>query len=195
MVRRVVRSCSGRPPPGPGSRPPPWYRPRWRPAPPPPTPRPSGCPRRARTSAGPQFDPVRPPAIPLVVKSPYLSTWLAADNTTGTWPTFWTGRITAMLGIIRIDGESFLFIGSEPTLSSDRPYPLPTMREVSVEVTATQSRFVLQQAGVELDLTFFSPVEPGDLQRQSRPLSYITAAVQEPGRRHPLRQRLPRHLR
>ncbi len=128
-------------------------------------------------ATAPLFDPVRPPAIPLAVKSPYLNTWLAADNTSGTWPTFWTGRITAMLGIIRVDGESFLFFGSEPALPSSLPYALPTMREVSVEITATKSTFVLRNAGVELSLTFFSPIEPGDLARQSRPLSYISAQV------------------
>ena len=129
------------------------------------------------SAAAPQFDPVRPPAIPLAVKSPYLNTWLAADNTSGTWPTFWTGRITAMLGLIRVDGESYLFIGSEPALPSTLPYALPTMREISVEITATKSTFVLQNAGVELTLTFFSPIEPGDLTRQSRPLSYISSSV------------------
>lgn len=125
----------------------------------------------------PSFHPIRPPAIPLVVRSPYLSTWLPADATAGTWPTFWTGRITAMLGMVRIDGTAFLFLGSEPTLNAPLSYPLPTMRQISTEVTPTRSTFVFQQAGIELELTFFSPVEPGDLVRQSRPLSYITAGV------------------
>ena len=35
------------------------------------------------------FSPLRPPAIPLAVASPYLSTWLQGDNLPGTWPTFW----------------------------------------------------------------------------------------------------------
>ena len=123
------------------------------------------------------FDPIRPPAIPLAVRSPYLSTWLGADNSAGTWPSFWTGRTTAMGGMIRIDGTAYLFLGSEPALNPPVAYPLPTMREISVEVTPTRSQFVLQQAGVELDLTFLSPVEPGDLPRQSRPLSYVVATA------------------
>src|SRR4051794_3181382 len=36
------------------------------------------------------FDPLRPPAVPLAVRSPYLSTWMAADQPAGHWPTFWT---------------------------------------------------------------------------------------------------------
>jgi hypothetical protein len=40
------------------------------------------------------FSPAKPPAIPLGVKSPYLSTWMQAGSTNsgdlaGAWPTFW----------------------------------------------------------------------------------------------------------
>src|SRR5438105_2200089 len=53
------------------------------------------------------FDPIRPPATPLAVRSPYLNTWMAADSIVGVWPTFWTGRVTAMTGIARIDGTAY----------------------------------------------------------------------------------------
>ena len=116
----------------------------------------------------------RPPAVPLAVRSPYLSTWLAADNLPGAWPTFWTGRITAMTGIATIDGAPFLFLGAP---NSPTAFPFPTLRQLSVTVTATKSEFVLAQAGVELTVTFLSPVTPGDLKRQSQPLSYISATA------------------
>lgn len=42
------------------------------------------------------FSPARPPAIPLAVKSPYLSTWLNVGSDggnggylAGQWPVFW----------------------------------------------------------------------------------------------------------
>jgi Domain of unknown function (DUF5127)/Domain of unknown function (DUF4965)/Domain of unknown function (DUF1793)/Domain of unknown function (DUF4964) len=117
---------------------------------------------------------LRPPAVPLAVRSPYLSALLAADNLPGAWPTFWTGRITAMTGLATIDGEPFLFMGSP---SAPGPYPFATMRQTSLTTTATKSEFVLEQAGVELTVTFLSPVSPGDLRRQSQPLSYITASA------------------
>jgi hypothetical protein len=122
----------------------------------------------------PVDSPVRPPAVPLVVRSPYLSTWLAADNLPGTWPTFWTGRITAMAGLATIDGTPFLFLGSP---ASPTAFPFPTMRQLSLTVTATKSEFVLTQAGVELTVTFLSPVTPGDLKRQSQPLSYVSVSA------------------
>lgn len=43
------------------------------------------------------FKPVRPPALPLAVKSPYLSTWQEAGSDggnggylAGRWPAFWS---------------------------------------------------------------------------------------------------------
>lgn len=125
-------------------------------------------------SASAEFESIRPPAVPLAVRSPYLSTWLDADNSSGTWPSFWTGRITAMGGLIRVDGTAYAFLGAIALPNSN---PLPTMREISVDVTATQSRFVLQQAGVEVALGFLSPVEAADLPRQSVPLSYVTVSA------------------
>jgi hypothetical protein len=51
---------------------------------------------------GSTFSPARPPAVPLAVRSPYLSTWLEAGSDggnggylAGEWPTFWTGQVTA----------------------------------------------------------------------------------------------------
>ncbi|MEU6853427.1 DUF5127 domain-containing protein [Actinacidiphila alni] len=125
-------------------------------------------------SALPVFDPIRPPAVPLAVRSPYLSTWLAGDLLAGRWPSFWTGRTTAMTGLARIDGTDFLFIGA-PNIPD---HPLPRgMVQRSLTLTATRSQYVLAAGGVELTLTFLSPIEPGDLRRQSMPLSYITAEV------------------
>src|SRR4030081_2287297 len=78
------------------------------------------------------FSPLRPPAPPLIVRSPYLTTWLAGDTLPGTWPTFWNGHITAICGIARIDGTAFVFAGN-PGLG------LATMTQASVQITATRS--------------------------------------------------------
>jgi hypothetical protein len=136
------------------------------------------------TTLATDFDPIRPPAIPLAVRSPYLSTWLPADNPAGTWPTFWTGRTTAMTGIAQIDGVPFLFLGA-PNIPG---HVLRGMAQRRLTTTATKSRFLFEASGVELTLTFHSPVEPGDLRRQSVPLSYVTADVRSSdGRTHEVR--------
>ncbi|WP_322987260.1 glutaminase family protein [Phaeacidiphilus oryzae] len=120
------------------------------------------------------FDPIRPPAVPLAVRSPYLSTWMATDYTAANWPGFWTGNhITAMTGVALVDGDPYLFFGN-PGFTGLGSRALVQQR---LTVTATRSQFVYTGGGVELTLTFLSPVEPGDLRRQSMPLSYITADV------------------
>ncbi|KAF4772240.1 hypothetical protein HAV15_011255 [Penicillium sp. str.  len=62
------------------------------------------------------FSPARPPAIPLAVRSPYLSTWLNVGNDggnggylAGQWPVFW--GINGWTGMIRVDGSTYTWMG------------------------------------------------------------------------------------
>jgi hypothetical protein len=127
--------------------------------------------------------PIRPPAAPLAVRGPYLSTWLPATTLPGTWQQFWQGHTTAIGGIARIDGTSYLFMG-DPTIVLDIPngnYGTPStvqdferaLDQTGLEVTPTRSTFTLEGGGVQLVVEFLSPIEPGDLRRQSIPLSYV----------------------
>ena len=88
-----------------------------------------------------------------------------------------------MGGIARIDGVSYLFMGA-PTIVLDVPNGnngTPStvqgfeqgLDQTLLEVTPTRSRFHLQGGGVSLVVEFLSPVEPGDLRRQSIPMSYV----------------------
>ncbi|MBB5897576.1 glutaminase domain-containing protein [Kutzneria kofuensis] len=117
------------------------------------------------------FTPLRPPATPLAVRSPYLSAWHAADNLPGAWSSFWNGRTTAICGIVRVDGTSYVFAGapSQPAM--------PQLTQTSLQVTATRSIYTLTGGGVTLTVTFFSPVDPENVQRQCVPLSYVTVGV------------------
>ena len=121
----------------------------------------------AAFAAGSTFSPIRPPATPLAVRSMYLSTWLAGDNLPGTWPTFWNGHVTGMAGIVRVDSQPYVFCGAPAG-----GYPLAVQK--SLTVTSTRSTFVLTAGPVNLTVTFFSPVDPQNLQRQSVPFSYLT---------------------
>ncbi len=127
--------------------------------------------------------PIRPPATPLAVRGPYLSTWLPSATLPGTWQQFWQGHTTAMGGIVRIDGTSYQFMG-DPTIVLNVPngnYGTPStvqdfpaaLEQTLLEVTPTRSVFTLEGGGIELTVEFLSPVEPGDVRRQSIPLSYV----------------------
>ncbi|MFF3448452.1 glutaminase domain-containing protein [Streptomyces sp. NPDC002667] len=136
----------------------------------------------AKALAASTFSPLRPPAVPLAVRSPYLSTWVPADNLAGTWATFWTGHTTALCGLARIDGAAHVFAGS-PALPGGPT--LTTMQQLSLRLTATRSIYTLSGGGVTLTVTFFSPVDLENLRRQSVPLSYVTVeAASNDGRAH-----------
>ncbi len=58
--------------------------------------------------------PFNPPAVPLAVRTPYLSAWLAQGSGTALnagWPTFWTGSVrvpTLLLFVV----TSYVLLGS-----------------------------------------------------------------------------------
>ena len=131
--------------------------------------------------------PIRPPAAALAVRGPYLSTWLPATALPATWQQFWQGHTTAMGGIARIDGVSYMFMG-DPGIILTIPnggYGTPSttegfeqaLRQTGVTVTSTRSVYELEGGGVGVTVEFFSPVEPGDLTRQSIPLSYVVISA------------------
>jgi Domain of unknown function (DUF5127)/Domain of unknown function (DUF4965)/Domain of unknown function (DUF1793) len=117
------------------------------------------------------------------VRGPYLSTWLPATVLPGTWQQFWSGHTTAMGGIARIDGTSYMFMGAPsvilqvPDGNDGSPSTVQgferALDQTLLEVTPTRSRFHLQGGGVSLVVEFLSPVEVGDLRRQSIPMSYV----------------------
>ncbi|MCP2261594.1 protein of unknown function (DUF4964) [Streptoalloteichus tenebrarius] len=111
--------------------------------------------------------PLRPPATPLVVRNPYLSTWLMDDDLTGSWSRFWNGAVTALCGIAVVDGTPSVFAG-RPDLPG-----LARMRQTGTALTSTESVFTLEGGGVALTVTFFSPVELDDPRRQSIPASFV----------------------
>lgn len=117
----------------------------------------------------------RPPAAPLFVRNPYLNVWSAADSTSGAWPTLWAGATKGMAGIARVDGTAYLLSGG---LSPSGITQLDTaMTLVSESMTPTKTEYVLGGGGVDVTLDFLSPVEIGDLQRQSAPIGYLTLSA------------------
>jgi hypothetical protein len=128
------------------------------------------APGPALAEAGAAASPIRPPAVPLAVRGPYLSTWLPATELPGTWPAFWTGSPTGMAGIVRVDKVSYTFAGAPETGQA--------LRQSLLEVTPTRSVFHLEGGGITLVVEFLSPVEPGNPQAQSIPLSYVLVTAQ-----------------
>ncbi len=69
---------------------------------------------------------LRAPAYPLVTVDPYFSAWSYTDNLYDDQVRHWTGKEFPLLGVIRVDGETYRFLGKENL--SLKPI-LPTVRE------------------------------------------------------------------
>ena len=72
-----------------------------------------------------------------------------------------------MSALVRIDGRAFRVMGHLPA-------DVPALTQRSVTVLPLRTIYVFDGGGVELTLTFLSPMLPHDLELVSRPASYVT---------------------
>ncbi|MGA2532916.1 MAG: DUF4965 domain-containing protein [Candidatus Aminicenantales bacterium] len=112
---------------------------------------------------------LRPPAVPLVTHDPYFSIWAVEDKLTDDWARHWTGTVYALSAMARVDGKAFRVMGPSPR-------QVPAMTQIGLVVTPTQTSYTFADAGVELKLTFTSPLLIRDLDIMARPLTYVTAS-------------------
>jgi Domain of unknown function (DUF4965)/Domain of unknown function (DUF1793)/Domain of unknown function (DUF5127)/Domain of unknown function (DUF4964) len=109
----------------------------------------------------------RVPATPLIVHNPYFSIWSTTDHLNESDTTHWTGSPQPIEGVAYIDGKPYRFMGKHPE-------QIPAMDQISSSITATHTRYEFREAGVELDLAFFTPAIISDLDLLSRPVTYLT---------------------
>jgi len=112
----------------------------------------------------------RPPAVPLVTLDPYTSVWSFTDRLYESCPMHWTGTEQAMSGMIRVDGRAMRFMGSGAVYNE-------AVEQVSCEVRPTQTVYRFEANGVELRLTFTTPMLPERLSILSCPVTFITYEV------------------
>ncbi|GAA5820315.1 hypothetical protein JCM11251_005569 [Rhodosporidiobolus azoricus] len=115
-----------------------------------------------------------PIVVPLAVRGPYLGAYLTGrqDKNLATMdPHFWTTQPLGWKGLVRIDGETWNWMGNLTDW--------PACTNASIHHTAAATTFSLhpEPATVELTATFLSPITPADLFRQSLPFSYLHLSV------------------
>jgi hypothetical protein len=121
---------------------------------------------------------LRPPAVPLVACDPYFSIWSPADKLTDAGTTHWTGKPQRLTSLVRIDGQAFRVMGTEPAR-------LPALEQKSLVVWPTRTSYTFGGAGVTLTLTFMTPALPEDIDLLSRPVTYVTYEfVSTDGKKH-----------
>ncbi|KAI1793781.1 hypothetical protein LXA43DRAFT_1122215 [Ganoderma leucocontextum] len=107
-----------------------------------------------------------PGAIPLAVKTPYMSVWYEGLNTSASlsnyWPLVWGwgSAIMGWDGMIRVNGTTYRWMGSDPAGTA--------ANVTNIQITPTRSIFVMQ-AG---------PMNPDDWVKQSIPFSYVSVEAQ-----------------
>ncbi|EJC98593.1 DUF1793-domain-containing protein [Fomitiporia mediterranea MF3/22] len=137
--------------------------------------------------AGWTASPFNAPALPLAVRSPYLSTWLGQGNApqplNNLWPNIWTiAGITGWFSLVVVDGNAYRIMG-ETAISN-----LTLANQTSVEFTATRTSFLYTAGPMQINASFISPIEPTDLVRQSLPFAYYTMSAKSlDGNAHQLR--------
>jgi hypothetical protein len=109
----------------------------------------------------------RPPATPLVAHDPYFSIWSTTDKLTDSPTKHWTGTAEPLNSIVRIDGKPYRIMGQDPR-------EIPALNQTEMHVSFTHTRFTFQGAGVQIELSFFTPAFLDDLDVLSRPVTYLT---------------------
>src|SRR5258708_11923173 len=125
------------------------------------------------------------PAYPLITHDPYFSIWSFSDAGNSSDTRHWTGANNPLLGIIRVDGKNYRFFGGTG-MGADSVESEAAGQEW-VMVNATQALYQFVCGGVDLSVSFTSPLLLNDLRLMSRPVSYISFKVRSnDGSTHPV---------
>src|SRR5256714_11745726 len=108
----------------------------------------------------------RPAAVPLLVNDPFLSVWSEANKLTDDVTREWTGTAQPLISLIKIDGQTYRLMGTQPTEA-------PAFPQVGVQVTPTRSIYDFDDSRVHVTMTFMTAALPSNLDVLTRPLTYI----------------------
>src|SRR5580698_9252394 len=90
----------------------------------------------------------RPPAVPLVVNDPYFSIWSMADRLTDAPTKHWSEAPQPLVGLVRIDGHLYRWMGTLPRSYFGLPTSVEAMEQTSLEVTPLHTRYKFAAAGL-----------------------------------------------
>ena len=96
--------------------------------------------------------------------------WVNADRLTDDYIRHWAGSTMAMVGLVRVDGQPYRFLGPQP----DTVSPLA---QTALYLTPTQTTAVFNGPTIQLNLTFSQAAFPNDVSYYLRPYAYITVSV------------------
>ncbi len=113
----------------------------------------------------------RPPAIPLVTCDPYFSIWSMSDRLADDATRHWTGTEQPLTR----PGAGGIWDGKTAyRIMGNAPRELPSLVQSAVRVMPTRTIYEFEGDGVQLSLTFLTPLLPRNLEVLSRPVTYLT---------------------
>ncbi|KAH3969158.1 hypothetical protein HBH92_165070 [Parastagonospora nodorum] len=136
---------------------------------------------------------LQPPVLPLIVRNPYLSTWLqnAREEPWSKWPMFWTGAEVGfgVLASLPDSSEVFPLLGrphdSLDKKSKDYTIAYPTYEGAKYDASTTNLTYSIRAPKslskakhVEIVLSFLSPITPTSTLRQTIPAAYLSVYVE-----------------
>jgi len=129
---------------------------------------------------------LQPPILPLIVRNPYLSTWLAnaREEPWTRWPMFYTGQSMGFSILASPSNSSVVYplLGrAQDSLDgSSKHYNIsfPEYLGAQYDASTTNLSYAIPSPGghgnAELTISFLSPITPTSTLRQSIPASYVT---------------------
>lgn len=130
-----------------------------------------------------------PPVLPLIVRNPYLSTWLsdARGKPWESWPIFWTGEHVgfSILASLPHEHAAYPLLGRpQDSLSPhDDGYNVsyPVYLGSKYDASTTNLSYAIHShkstRPLEITLSFLSPITPTSTLRQSIPAAYLNVFV------------------
>ncbi|KAI1966826.1 hypothetical protein LOZ58_000315 [Ophidiomyces ophidiicola] len=134
---------------------------------------------------------LKPPVLPLIVRNPYLSTWLgnARGDPWEKWPIFWAGQNMGMSLMAQVPSSKTVYpLLGRPHDSLDHISPkglaFPIYTGAFYDASTTNLTYRIPEpvqgdkaTDLEITLSFLSPITPTSTARQSIPASYVTIYV------------------
>lgn len=114
------------------------------------------------------------PAYPLFVKDPYFSVWMDGEVLNENDPVTWWGERKPMLGIARVNGKTYCFLGA---LWRYAESGMLSAKQTDLSVDAFSTQYTFDLDGVTLRVSFVSPLLPTDLSLLSMPTCYMKYEV------------------
>ncbi|KAJ5692807.1 hypothetical protein N7462_002230 [Penicillium macrosclerotiorum] len=128
-----------------------------------------------------------PPALPLIVRNPYLSTWLGGARKAPwtKWPIFYTGQEVglSLMAHVPSQGTVYPLVGKpQDSLASDIGYNVKYPEYLGHNYDASTTNFTYHidtgsSKPLHITVSFLSPITPTSTLRQSIPASYVTIDV------------------